>query len=101
MISVENSLWNGPREPIPGIPLSLGQVSHTPITSKNFPELWMAISEIFCRFLPRGQARVLEKIHAGVRLTSTERNTKRQLRNKLCWVSKMIELWEDLEDLIS
>ena len=76
------------------------QASHEAITSKEFPELWMAISEIYCRFLPKGQAQVIGKIQAGVRLNSTERNTKRQLRKKLRWVSKMRELWDDLEGLI-
>ncbi len=98
--TVATFLWGIPKDPIPEIPIFPGQVSHEAITSKGFPELWMAISEIFRRFLPKGQARVIGKMQAGVRLTSTERNTKRQLRKKLRWVSKMLELWDDLEDLI-
>ena len=84
-------IWGTPRDAFP---------IYEPLNSKEFPELWMAIKEIFYRFLPNGQARVMGKIQAGVRLTSTERNTKRQLRSKLRRIDKLLEVWDDLDELV-
>ena len=51
-------------------------------------------------FLSKAQANVVTKIKLGRKLRkSTERNTKRQLKNKLESLQYIVDYWEDLEDL--
>jgi hypothetical protein len=52
-------------------------------------------------FLSETQANVVTKIRLGRKLRkSTERNTKRQLKNKLRSLEYIVDYWEDLEDLL-
>ena len=52
-------------------------------------------------FLSKAQANVVTKIKLGRKLRkSTERNTKRQLKNKLISLEYIVDYWEDLGDLL-
>jgi hypothetical protein len=52
-------------------------------------------------FLSEAQANVITKIRLGRKLRkSTERNTKRQLKNKLRSLEYIVDYWEDLEVLL-
>ena len=97
-----------PRFPIYTKPIRQGRrSSNLPNITHYSLETQQAIEELIQEifsvkdFLSEAQANVISKIKLGRKLrSSTERNTKRQLKKKIRKAEYIKDFWEDLEELI-
>ncbi len=93
---------------LPHFPIRRGRRSSNLPNIKDFPLetqqfIEELIQEIFSveNFLSEAQAKVITKIKLGKKLrSSTERNTKRQLRKKIRKAEYIKDFWDDLEELL-
>ena len=89
-------------------PVRLGRSGRNPLKIKDYSlEAQSAIEELIQEifsvegFLSEAQAKVISKIKLGRKLrSSTERNTKRQLKKKIRKIEYIKDFWEDLEELL-